>query len=263
MQRLHEDDLAGFLLNGGSGEDWEHLCLPALDKDNNPLYPEKHTFEELELIRQADKYTFSGQYMQTPSPSEGGEWRKSWFNIVSKQSLNPNIKWELLIDGAYTKDTKNDPTGLQIVGKLGNDIYIYTSIDKYLEMPDLLKFIPDFIQINGLAISTILIEPKASGKSLKQLLHAQTNYNVVELQGDILSMSKIERARANSPYIEGGRVNLVEGNWVEGYLHQVSIFPNGKHDEHVDLTCYAIDRLLAKKTANVRSSSTTSFKQFY
>jgi len=44
MQRLHEEDLSGFLLNGGSGEKWEHLCLPALNEFNEPLYPEKHSF---------------------------------------------------------------------------------------------------------------------------------------------------------------------------------------------------------------------------
>jgi hypothetical protein len=30
MQRLHEEDLSGFLLNGGNGDMWHHLCLPAL-----------------------------------------------------------------------------------------------------------------------------------------------------------------------------------------------------------------------------------------
>jgi hypothetical protein len=28
MQRLHENDLAGWLLDGGTGEEWEHLRLP-------------------------------------------------------------------------------------------------------------------------------------------------------------------------------------------------------------------------------------------
>lgn len=28
MQRLHEDDLSGWLLKGGNGEEWEHVCLP-------------------------------------------------------------------------------------------------------------------------------------------------------------------------------------------------------------------------------------------
>ena len=76
MQRLHEDDLSGFLLNGGSGESWNHLCLPALNEFNEPLYPHKHTFEQLEAIRQADRYTFAGQYMQTPAQMKvenGGE----------------------------------------------------------------------------------------------------------------------------------------------------------------------------------------------
>ena len=32
MQRLHEEDLSGWLLNGGSGEKWEHLVIPARDE---------------------------------------------------------------------------------------------------------------------------------------------------------------------------------------------------------------------------------------
>ena len=33
MQRLHEEDLAGWLVDGGNGEKWEHICLPALQPD--------------------------------------------------------------------------------------------------------------------------------------------------------------------------------------------------------------------------------------
>ena len=35
MQRIHEEDFCGWLLNGGSGEYWHHLCLP------NPIEPEE------------------------------------------------------------------------------------------------------------------------------------------------------------------------------------------------------------------------------
>lgn len=87
MQRLHEEDLSGFLLNGGSGEDWEHLCLPALNENNEPLWSDKHSFEELEQIRQANRYNFAGQYMQQPAPEEGGEWRKEWFTILDKSEV--------------------------------------------------------------------------------------------------------------------------------------------------------------------------------
>lgn len=253
MQRLHEEDLSGFLLNGGSGEEWEHLCLPALNKNNEPLYPQKHTFEELEQIRQASRYTFAGQYMQTPSPDEGGEWKKDWFEIVKRQSVPP-IKWKMLIDGAYTKDTANDPTGLMVYGKYNNDVYILSSIDKYLELPELIKFIPTYIQSLGVPISIIKAEPKASGKSIVQLLRSQTALNVAEIKSEFVMMSKIERARSVSPYIESNRVKLIEGAWNEHYLSQIAMFPNAKHDEHVDLTAYAIeDELLTtSKALNIR-----------
>lgn len=249
MQRLHEEDLSGFLLDGGSGEKWHHLCLPALDENNNPLWESKHSFKQLESIRQADRYTFAGQYMQRPAPEEGMEWRKEWFNIISKKDIPRDIRWDMLIDGAYTKDTSNDPTGIMIYGKSGNDLYIYSSVDKYLEMPKLLREIPIHINASGLKVGMIKIEPKASGKSLKQLIKDSTRLNACEIKTDFVKMSKIECARMVSNYIEGGRVFLVEGAWNDAFLKQVTMFPNAKHDEHVDLTCYAIEDKLMRNNA--------------
>lgn len=246
MQRLHEDDLSGYLLDGNSGEAWHHLKFAAINKENQPLWSNKHSFKELENIRQADRYTFAGQYMQEPAPDEGGEWRKDWFNIINKAEMPNDIQWEMFIDGAYTKDTKNDPTGIQISGKSGDNLYILKSIDKYLEMPELKLFIVSFVKSCGVYINQILVEPKASGKSLVQLLRRETRYNVSELKTDFVRYSKIERARASSPFIEGGRVYLIKDSWNDAYLQQVGTFPNAKHDEHIDVTSYAIERNLIR-----------------
>ena len=248
MQRLHEEDLSGYLLDGGSGEKWNHLCLPALDESNKPLWEQKHTFNELESIRQANRYTFAGQYMQTPAPDEGGEWRKDWFEIVKMNSIPKNLNWVLYIDGAYTKNTANDPTGLQIGASHNNNYYIFSSIDKYLELPELIKYIPQHIKSSGLLVRMSKVEPKASGKSIAQLIRSQTNLNISEIKTDFVNMSKIECARMVSPYIEGGRVKLVEGNWNDHYLNQVGTFPNAKHDEHVDLTCYGVEDSLMRSS---------------
>jgi predicted phage terminase large subunit-like protein len=254
MQRLHEDDLSGYLLSGGSGEEWTHLNLPALDENNKPLWEDKHTFEELEQIRQADNYTFAGQYMQTPAPDEGGEWKKDWFNIIDKSEVPLNsLRWEMIIDGAYTKNTANDPTGYQVGAKYNNDYIILSSVDKYLELPELLKDIPNYINSLPVKIGIILIEPKASGKSLKQMIKSQTGYNVAELKTQFVNNSKIENVRACSNSIEGGRVKLIKGNWNDFFLKQVGTFPNAKHDEHIDLTCYGIERnLINAKGVDIR-----------
>lgn len=250
MQRLHEDDLSGFLLNGGSGEEWEHLCLPALNENNEPLWEDKHTFKELEQIRQANRYNFAGQYMQTPAPDEGGEWKKEWFKIVDKSEVPLNsLKWELIIDGAYTKNTANDPSGFQIGAKWENNYVIYSSVDRYLEMPDLLKFIPTHIESSGIKVSLILVEPKASGKSIAQMINTQTKLNIAEIKSEFVNNSKIENVRMSSAYIEAGRVFLIKGSWNDAFLNQCGTFPNAKHDEHVDLTCYGIERNLINSTS--------------
>jgi predicted phage terminase large subunit-like protein len=246
MQRLHEEDFSGFLLNGGSGEKWDHLCLPALDSNNKPLYPHKHTFKQLDSIREADRYTFSGQYMQTPSPDEGGEWKRDWFPIIDQSEVPRDVKWNLYIDGAYTKETKNDPTGFQVSGRSGNNLYILSSIDKYLEMPQLIRFVQSYIDALNVKIHITKVEPKASGKSLVQLIRSQTRLNVTEIRGSFVNISKIEMARASSSYIESQRVILVRGAWNEAFLHQIALFPNGKHDEHVDLTCYSVEENLLR-----------------
>jgi len=45
MQRIHEDDLTGFLLKGGSGDKWHHLVIPThlTEETLNKPYPEEYT----------------------------------------------------------------------------------------------------------------------------------------------------------------------------------------------------------------------------
>ena len=67
MQRLEPRDLAGFLLIGGNGEKWEHVCLKAIQDDGLPLWPEKHSIERLEQMKAANVRVFNAQYQQSPS----------------------------------------------------------------------------------------------------------------------------------------------------------------------------------------------------
>lgn len=80
MQRLHEDDMAGFVLAGGMGEEFYHLNIPACDMETKEsAWPAKHTFDELMTKKLADNAEFMAQYMQDPSPEEGTFFKKEWF----------------------------------------------------------------------------------------------------------------------------------------------------------------------------------------
>lgn len=74
MQRLHENDLCGYLQSIEPGE-WEVLSIPCLDTDaegnERALWEFKHNVAELHKIEQANSYVFETQYMQDPKPIEG------------------------------------------------------------------------------------------------------------------------------------------------------------------------------------------------
>ena len=73
MQRLHENDLCGYLTQKEPGE-WTVISLPAILHENGEevaLWPFKHRLGELRKMREIDPYVFETQYMQNPTPMEG------------------------------------------------------------------------------------------------------------------------------------------------------------------------------------------------
>ena len=252
MQRIHEDDLSGFLLDGGDGEDWVHIKIPVWDDEKKVIWPDRYSQEEAEIADRSQPFTFAGQYLQEPAPLEGGLWKKDWFEggFKNKAEIPNNIHWEMFVDGAYTKDTKNDPTGILIAGRddKRKKVYIIHNEGAYLEMPELLKKIKYLVK--RFRVRLVLAEPKASGKTLVQMLRTD-GVNAAEIRSRWAQKSKIDKANDVAPYIEGGNVHLVEGDWIPAYLKQVATFPNAKHDEDVDNTSYAVERYLLTKEFRV------------
>lgn len=74
MQRLHEDDICGYLMRQEPGE-WTVLSLPCIYTDDNgeeqALWPFKQTLEELKSLREKNTFVFDTQYLQNPKPLQG------------------------------------------------------------------------------------------------------------------------------------------------------------------------------------------------
>ena len=88
MQRLHERDLTGHLLERGG---YEHLCLPAEYEPSHPFVWPRDPRTEPEEVLWRDKwnegwlaekqtelgcYGYAGQYQQRPAPAEGGIFKR-------------------------------------------------------------------------------------------------------------------------------------------------------------------------------------------
>lgn len=72
-QRVHENDLCGFLMEQEPGE-WTVISIPCIQTVNGEeraLWPFKHSLEELKKLREINGYVFETQYQQDPKPLQG------------------------------------------------------------------------------------------------------------------------------------------------------------------------------------------------
>src|SRR6516165_1473470 len=87
--------------------------------------------------------------------------------------------------------------------------------------------------------SVVLIEDKASGTQLIQEMIAEGLYAVTRYQPQF---DKIMRMHAQTAMIENGFVHLPDtAPWLAQYLHELTTFPNGRHDDQVDSTAQMLD----------------------
>lgn len=231
MQRLHEDDMSGFVLGGGMGEEFEHLCLPALQEDNTALWPEKHTVEKLLSMKSHidSSQVFFTQYQQTPSPPEGKIFKLPWF----PRYLQAPDKCELIVhswDTAYKPKQHNDPSCLTVWKITESGYYLIDCVVNRWEYPDLKRNIQSYASRDN--PHYILIEDKASGQSLIQDLQYETVLPIAAIQP---VSDKETRARACAGQCEGKNVFLPENApWLADFENELTMFPNAKHDDRVD-----------------------------
>lgn len=279
MQRLHEQDVTGYLL-GVAAYPIRHICLPAELSDNvspqevrqyyvggllDPVRLSRETLQAKQ--RSLGTQAYAGQYGQRPYAEGGNIIHRDWFKIdtrseqvvVSEASIY-HAYVTFFLDTAYTENRGNDPTGIIATVFYNNRLIITSATKVYLEFPELCRWVASWTAEHGYgARSSIRIEPKASGLSLIQQLRKNTGLNVVQTPSP--RDSKVVRATAASPAIECGRVSIIAGPWNKDYLDEMSGFPAAEHDEYVDVTGYALE-YYDKADAQSRKAELDYFEKF-
>lgn len=280
MQRVHEDDLAGFLLKGGSGDKWHHLLLPSpmpadifknYPKDythgilidpklpEGPLWPMKHDAEALKTMDDADPYTTSSQYAQNPSPKDGGIFKRKWWQFYEELPMDI-ITCIIYCDTAQKVKEIHDYSVFQCWGlSPTKGIFLIDNLRGKWEAPELEQNLVAFWDkhkvhprnnINGAIL--IKIEDKSSGSSLIQSAKRRFGLPIDDIQRNT---DKVMRSWGAAPQIKAGNVHLpLRAEWLNDYLSEFDKFSalmTHSHDDQIDPTIDAIDDLLIEGKYNL------------
>ena len=132
MQRLHEEDVSGVILDKQLG--YDHLMLP-MEFDPARAFPTKLGFidprtEAGELLfperfpaevvardsRVMGPYATAGQFQQEPTPRGGGVIKREWWRLYEASVFPPMEYVVASLDTAYTIKAENDFSALTVWG---------------------------------------------------------------------------------------------------------------------------------------------------
>jgi predicted phage terminase large subunit-like protein len=242
MQRVHQDDLAGYLQEQGG---FEVLNLPAIAQRNETyflgdgrtydrqqgelLHPEHEPAQVLaELKREMGPIAFSAQYQQSPIPPGGTIIKRKWLATYDKIDRRPSdriiMSWDIALSEA---ETGGYSAGVVLLRR--NEIYYVLEVVRGRFPFDTLK--RKVIEVKQrYDASTVLIEDSPISHGLIQSLR-EKSISVVKYKPDT---DKRARVIAQTDLFAAGSVRLPHcAGWLEDFTAELLAFP-GRHDDQVD-----------------------------
>jgi predicted phage terminase large subunit-like protein len=242
MQRVHQDDLAGYLQDQGG---FEVLNLPAIAQRNETyflgdgrtydrqkgelLHPEHEPAHVLiELKREMGSIAFSAQYQQSPVPPGGTIIKRKWltsYDRIDRQSGDRIIiSWDIALSEAET----GDYSACVVLLNRGEIFYVLDVVRGRFRFDILKRKVMEVRQRYG--PSTLLIEDSPISRGLIQSLREQS-INVTPYKPDT---DKRARVIAQTDLFEGGSIRIPQrAGWLEEFIAELLAFP-GRHDDQVD-----------------------------
>lgn len=274
MTRWHEDDLAGRLLKEKKLP-WIEIKIPAIAEENDllgrnigeALAPEigkdEKWAEQTKVV--SGSRDWAALYQQRPTPAGGNVFKRSWFkyyvpSLDKKTELGlsddvvilPRIfdrqaqSWDCTFKDTDTSDFVSG----QVWGKKRADFYLLDRHHERMGIVDTMKAI-EYMSAKWSQARAVYIEDKANGTAVIEMLKTKIPGIVpVNPQG-----GKEVRANAIAPFFEAGNVYLPHPQWrpwVNDYIEELIAFPNAEHDDDVDCTTQALNKMAGKTSLRER-----------
>jgi len=248
MQRLHQDDLTGYLLE--NDKKFHHVKLPMIaTEEERWFFKNRITGEEKIIVRNRGdllhpyrdnmevvkdlqdslgEYGFAGQCQQDPCPLEGGIIKESWLqyydmNNLKKIDINKIFRIYISWDTASKTGESNSYSAccVVVITRESNKykFYLVHVLRGKWEMPDLLE-ITKYVYNTWVHTGTfrlpvkMLIEDKSSGTQLIQHLNIEKSNRGYDFEVEAIKPDGDKKSRlyGASVYIQRGDLLFPQSN---------------------------------------------------
>jgi predicted phage terminase large subunit-like protein len=252
MQRVHMDDLTGFVL--GLSNDWTVLSLPAIAETSETvplahdrfherqpgdlLSPERGPLEILEQFRrQLGSDIFSAQYQQAPVPPGGAMIKRSWIQRYAEMPVREGTtfilqSWDTAMKGGPDNDWSVCTTWLETQ----HQWYLLDVWRKRVDYPTLKAAVIELARRWN--AKQVLVEESGTAIGLLQELKFQVP-GIVGIKPD---RDKETRMSTASAKFEAGQVYLPErAPWLPELEAELFSFPGSTFDDQIDSISQALN----------------------
>lgn len=262
MQRVHEEDLSGHVLEAEEG--WEHLSLPARydPKDEEEwgstclgryewredtgelLWPERFGEKELgELEASMDPAAVPGQLGQHPVSRQGGIFNRDWFPVVDAVPRGKGIQKVRSWDLAATDGAGDWTVGLLLSLTSAGIWYVEDVVREQLGPAHVEGLIRQTAALDGPGVPIrIEQEPGSSGKTVAYtFVTALRGYDV---RARLSTGKKVVRLGPVAAQAKVGNFRLVKGEWNTPFLREIGMLPRAKNDDQGDALSGAFEEIV-------------------
>jgi predicted phage terminase large subunit-like protein len=251
MQRLHADDLAGYLID----KNWRALVLPAIatktkryatgprksyTRRTGELLQRKRDSRAVldEICRDRGSHVFAAQYQQDPVPPDGNLIKADWLKRYDPVD-DPNQFERIILtcDPAGKAGPRNDYTAMVVAGMINNRLHILEVARGHWNVLQMRDWILSFATARR--SNEVLIEDTASGMGLIDILQAESRLSILGMHPKDNKVTRLQRHQAK---FECGQIRLPkEAPWCAEFERELLAFPNGKYDDQVDALLLLLD----------------------
>lgn len=249
MQRLHQFDLAGLMIESGQ---WHHLKLAAIAtederipltgrrvfkrKAGEVLHPQRESRAELEGQRkEMGTNAFIAQYQQMPVPADGVIFKRWWLQSYDPSELERERQSGVILQSWDTgnKTGETNAWSVCVTALYRNGlIYILDVCRVRLDMPELVRKAVELAHHHR--PDHLFIEDKTSGEALILLLRRELVRSLWP-RPCTPTTDKVTRAEGISPIVEDGRFFVpTEAVWLGEFKSELLVFPHVRFMDQVD-----------------------------